>query len=239
MVALRFIIFAASLVFLFNIKAFAMDIYSKAPSKIEGWKISCSVDKGSITRKNGNWLFRTSKNKCKGGIFKQRAEINSLKAISARDKVKYNFQSIFSMNGGKYEYEQFDIFQIHDGRDGCAPPLKVTVQGDGKLILRADYKTGSGEKCERNVLRSSGLSKNWIDLDGTEYKLNIILDFDGKSGFGVQVFLNDKLEVSGKYAPPKGKGYFQSKYFYFKHGVYSRNMFKYELKSNISMNLIK
>ena len=39
-----------------------------------------------------------------------------------------------------------DIFKIHDGRDRCAPPLKVTVQGDGKLVLRSNYKTGSGEK---------------------------------------------------------------------------------------------
>ena len=239
MVASRFYIFAASLIFLVNVKAFAMDTYSKAPTKIDGWRISCSVDKGSITGKDNNWIFRTSKNKCKGGTFQQRSEINTKKAISPRLKAKYNFQSIFSMQGGKYEFEQFDIFQIHDGRDGCAPPLKVTVQGDGKLVLRSDYQTGSGEKCERDIMQSSGQSKNWIDRDGTEYKLNVVLYFDGKSGFDVQVFLNENLEVSGKYTPPKGKGYTQSKYFYFKHGVYSRNMFKYELKSTISMNLVQ
>ena len=77
-----------------------------------------------------------------------------------------------------------------------------------------------------------------IVRDGTDYKLNVILDFDGKSGFNVEVFLDGMLEVSGKYIPPKGKA-IPSKYFYFKHGVYSRNIFDYELKSDISLKLIR
>ena len=93
MVASRFYIFAASLIVLVNAKAFAMDTFSKAPTKIDDWRISCSVDKGSITGKDNNWIFRTSKNKCKGGTFQQRAEIYTKKAISPRLKAKYNFQS--------------------------------------------------------------------------------------------------------------------------------------------------
>lgn len=88
-------------------------------------------------------------------------------------------------------------------------------------------------------MQSSGFGKTSIKRDGTPYKLNVILNFDGKSGFDVDVYLDDQLEVSGKYVPPKGGGYVTSKYFYFKHGVYSMNMFDYEMKSTISMKLIK
>ena len=41
--------------------------------------------------------------------------------------------------------------------------------------------------------------------------------------------------ISGRYSPPKGKGYYKSKYFYFKHGNYSRYIFDYTIKSKIKM----
>jgi hypothetical protein len=48
------------------------------------WIASCSVDYGSITKSNGEYTFRTSKNKCykKGttqvtGTFRQRAEVST------------------------------------------------------------------------------------------------------------------------------------------------------------------
>lgn len=215
----------------------AKDKYFGAPSKISVWKISCSVDRGSITGGGSNWVFKTSKNRCTGGIFKQRAEITSNSALSISTKAKYNFQSIFTMKSSSNE--KFDIFQIHDARDGCSPPLKVNVQSSGKIRLYSDYKTGPGERCERDVIQTTGLGKTSVKRDGTEYKLNVIVDFDGKSGFDVEVYIDDVLEVSGKYFPPEGSGYISSKFFYFKHGVYSRNMFDYELKSKISMHLVK
>lgn len=88
-----------------------MDKYFGAPSNISDWKISCSVDKGSITGSGSNWVFKTSKNRCKGGGYKQRAEINTRKALSISTKAKYDFQSIFSMKSEKYDYEKFDIFK--------------------------------------------------------------------------------------------------------------------------------
>ena len=41
--------------------------------------------------------------------------------------------------------------------------------------------------------------------------------------------------ISGRYSPPKGKEYYKSKYFYFKHGNYSRYNFDYTIKSKIKM----
>ena len=55
--------------------------------------------------------------------------------------------------------EKFDIFQIHDGRDGCAPPLKVNIQPNGVLRLYADYKTGPGEQCVKDVIKSTGIDR--------------------------------------------------------------------------------
>ena len=41
--------------------------------------------------------------------------------------------------------------------------------------------------------------------------------------------------ISGRYSPPKGKEYYKSKYFDFKHGNYSRYNFDYTIKSKIKM----
>ena len=240
------IFYTIFIIFVFAYNSYAKNTYFGAPSKITDWVISCSVDKGSIIENHPIYTFKTSKNLCykgvnKGGIYNQRAEINTRNALTISTKAKYNFQSIFSIKdlSKNFYKEKFDIFQIHDSRDGCAPPLKVNIQSNGLLRLYADYKTGPGEQCVRDVIKSSGFGKTQIKRDGTEYKLNVLLNFDGKSGFNVDVYLDDKLEVSGKYTPPTGNKYVSSKYFYFKHGVYSQNMFDYEMKSKISMKKVK
>ena len=235
------IIYLVIIIFIFGSNAFAKQKYFGAPNKITDWRISCSVDKGSIVGNYPNYIFKTSKNNCKGGVYNQRAEINTRKALSLSTKAKYDFQTIFTFqdNSNNFFTEKFDIFQIHDGRYGCAPPLKVNIQSNGLLRLYADYKTGPGEQCDRDVIKSSGLGKTQIKRDGTEYKLNVWLNFDGKSGFEVDVYLDGKIELSGKYTPPNGNQYVASKYFYFKHGVYSANKFDYVLKSKISMNKVK
>ena len=232
------IIYSIIIIIIFGSNAYAMDKYFGAPNKITDWRISCSVDKGSIVDNYPNYIFKTSKNRCSGGTYNQRAEITTRKAITLKTKAKYNFQSIFSIIDSSQGFEEkFDIFQIHDGRDGCAPPLKVNIQPNGVLRLYADYKTGPGEQCEKDVI-SSEIGETLIIRDGTQYKLNVLLNFDGKAGFDVDVYINDKLEVSGKYEPPVGKKYKYSKHYYFKHGVYSKYMFDYEMKSKISMKKV-
>ena len=220
-------------------------LYFGAPNKIIDWKISCKrVDPGSIEKEKNNWTFKTSKNYCVGGDWKQRAEIISYYALSPKVKAKYNFESYFSMKSShwwpNYNYhEKFDIFQIHDGRNGCAPPLKVNIQKDGKIKLRGDYKKGPGEQCIYDIIKSTGRGKTTIKRDGTEYKLNVLLDFDGNGGFKVKVYINDEHEVSGEYKFKEGKGYIKSRYFAFKHGVYSANIFPYVLNSVMKMERIK
>ena len=222
--------------------SFSMQEYWGKPKTISGWNISCSVDDGSITRKGNNWIFKTSKNRCEGGTFNQRAELSSPSALKLATKAKYEFQSIFRMeskeSSGLSNLEEFEIFQVHDGRLGCAPPLSVGFLKTGKVRLLGDYKIGTadGQNCDKKIMFDVG--DTVVKRDGTEYKLNVVLEFNGNSSFKVAVYINDRLEALGKYSPPIEKGYFKSKYYYFKHGVYSQNMFSYELNSKIQMRLV-
>ena len=201
------------------------------------WRVSCGVDKGAIQKKGKTHIFKTSTNHCIGGTFNQRAEIKSEK-VSRNHKGKYQFTSIIRMTNDKNE--KFDIFQMHDGRDGCAPPLKVTVLSNGRFKLEADYKTGKGESCVRDVFSQSRNSSVVFKRNGQPQQLDVSVDFLGKQRFSVQVFLDGKLAAQGDYSPPEGKGYITSKHFYFKHGVYSKRMFDYQMISqNMSVKRIK
>ena len=193
------------------------------------WQISCGVDKGSIQKSGKTRIFRTSANYCSGGVFNQRAEISSGR-VSSNHIGRYQFSSTLSMKARKNE--KFDIFQMHDGRDGCAPPLKVTVLPSGRVELRADYKTGPGESCIRDVFAQSKRSNVVFKRNGEPQQLDAVIDFLGEQNFSVQVYLDGILAAEGSYAPPKGQGFITSKFFYFKHGVYSRRMFEYELISD-------
>ena len=228
------------IIFVFSSNAYAMEKYFGAPNQITDWVISCTVDKGSIVDNYPNYIFKTSKNKCSGDkTYKQRAEINTDKALSLSTKVAYDFQSDFTFEGDTDQ--KFDIFQMHDGRDSCAPPLKVEVQKGGEIRLigdyrlKYDYKEGDKEQCERDIIKSKVINDIKIKKNGKRNKLNVILILNGNSNFDVGVFINNKFAISGRYSPPKGKGYYKSKYFYFKHGNYSRYIFDYTIKSKIKM----
>jgi hypothetical protein len=191
------------------------------------WKVSCGADPGSIVQKGRTWTFRTSKNHCPGGVWNQRAEL-STDRVSPRHKGAYLFRSTVAMNAGTNE--RFDIFQIHDGRHGCAPPLKVDVLPNGQIDLISDLKTGAGESCVRGALGRSARG-NIIRRDGTPHLLEVIIDFNGRGGFNAFVKVDGKLQVSGTYDPPSDARFFKSEFFYFKHGVYSQRIFPYVLTS--------
>lgn len=194
---------------------------------LNDWNISCGVDKGAIVKKGRTWTFRTSSNQCTGGVFNQRAEI-STDRVKPTLKGAYLFRSYVTMT--TRSNEKYDIFQIHDGRDGCAPPLKVTVLSSGRILLASDFKTGPGESCVRGQL-TNRTSKDPIRRDGTEQLLEILVDFDGNSGFEVTIWVDGVFQINGSYRLPANKGYMESKKFYFKHGVYSYRVFQYELIS--------
>lgn len=203
---------------------------------LDRWKISCSVDKGAITKKRGVYTFKTSTNRCPGGTFNQRAEITSQK-VPPTTRGAFLFETTVAMTSRSSE--QFDIFQIHDGRNGCAPPLKVQVAPNGTIRLQSAVKLGPGENCKPED-RTTGRSDVKLRRDGTQQDLRVLIQFDGNGGFATNVWLDGRLAVTGNYAPPTIPGAFRSKHFYFKHGVYSKNMFDYQMiSSGIDVRKVK
>lgn len=195
-------------------------------SPLNKWSISCGADNGSIRYKRSEdvWTFKQSKNYCSGGFFKQRSELTS-DSVSPRLKKSYLFESNITFSS--QSNEPFSIFQLHDGRDGCAPPASILVNENGNIFITSDVKTGPGENCIRGTL--GNVSKDIVKRDGTEQNFRVLFDFDGQGGFVVSVWLDGKLQITDKYIPVK-EAYTSSKY-YFKHGVYSKNVFNYVMTS--------
>ena len=75
-------------------------LYFGAPNKIIDWKISCKrVDPGSIEKEKNNWTFKTSKNYCVGGDWKQRAEIISRNlTFSKKADIYYRLKRLIDKN---------------------------------------------------------------------------------------------------------------------------------------------
>ncbi|WP_298430484.1 hypothetical protein [uncultured Jannaschia sp.] len=124
---------------------------------------------------------------------------------------------------------EFSIFSIHDGRNGCAPPLQLFVREDGRMYIASDIKTGPGESCIRGTI--GGTSPARVKRDGTEQLLEVLVQFDGSGGFRSVVWLDGAVQIDGRYAPSQRPDAILSSRFYFKHGVYSKRVFTYTLRS--------
>ncbi|WP_158965526.1 hypothetical protein [Chachezhania sediminis] len=71
-----------------------------------------------------------------------------------------------------------------------------------------------------------------LPRDGSPHKLDVLIDFDGQGGgFDATVWLDGTVQLQGRYQPSARADAYPSKYFYFKHGVYSPQMFDYVLTS--------
>lgn len=200
------------------------------------WKVSCAVDKGSQTKSGNVLTFKTSKNRCKGGTFSQRSEIKS-NHISPKHKGTYEFRSTIAFKSSAFE--KFDIFQIHDSRSGCAPPLKLTVLKDASLTFISHYQTSDDKtaankkklKCDNVPSLTTKYSRQKLYKSGVAQDLIVRVAFNGDGGFKVSVFLDGKFQMEGAYTPSQAGDHYKSPHFYFKHGVYSKNMFDYTLTS--------
>jgi hypothetical protein len=203
---------------------------STEASPLQRWKVSCGADPGAIVKKGNTYTFKTSTNRCPGGSWKQRAEISTAHE-SPRLKGAYRFSTYVAVTSPSTQ--RFDIFQMHDGRLGCAPPLKLEVMSSGHLTFDADYKIGTepGNNCVKAQSMLGQKSKKRIRRDGTEYKLEVIIDFNGQGGFRVWAYLDGTPQINASYSPPRGQGYFESEKNYFKHGSYSQVMFPYTITS--------
>lgn len=198
-----------------------------------GWKISCGVDRGSIVRKSStSYVFKNSSNKCVSrGTYNQRAELSGL-YFSAQQSVSYQFSATVQMETPTSE--KFTVFQVHDGRGSCAPPLKIHWNPNNTLSFYSAYSLDKGaHDCVENVaLVKQRYTGPRLRRDGTAYKLQVIMNFDGDGGFSVDVYIDDKKSLSGNYTPPNDRRFFRSNRFFFKHGIYSKNQFPYQFTSS-------
>lgn len=198
-----------------------------------GWKISCGVDRGSIVRKSStSYVFKNSSNKCVSrGTYNQRAELSGL-YFSAQKSVSYQFAATVQMETATSE--KFTIFQVHDGRGSCAPPLKIHWNPNNTLSFYSSYSLDKGaHDCVENAaLVKQRYTGPRLRRDGTAYKLQVIMNFDGDGGFSADVYIDGKKSLSGNYTPPNDTRFFRSNRFYFKHGIYSKNQFPYQFISS-------
>lgn len=66
-----------------------------------------------------------------------------------------------------------------------------------------------------------------------------MIDFDGTGGFDMALWLDDVLQLSGRYQPSNRATFVPEKY-YFKHGVYGPRQFSYVLNSaGVSVRKVK
>ena len=139
--------------FTFSNDVFAREKYFGSPKKITDWTMQCSTkaNKEAVLDKYPTYIFRPVKNTC-GTSSTLRSQIKSRKAISTTITSSYNFQSIFSISDKSFYKERFDFFSIEDGRQRCAPPFVLSIESNGNLNIRGDYKIGRGEQCNRDVL---------------------------------------------------------------------------------------
>lgn len=203
------------------------------------WQVSCSVDSGAISFSKGEAIFTQSKNRCGSvGPMAQRAEIKT-KKIEITEPVQISFQTEF-----RYSTEQpnkFTIFQIHDGRNSCAPPFMVDVDGNGELDIKGGYQIEPWdgiseyvEKCVDTDLNKQRFAGDHIvSREGGTHRLKVIIDFDGEGNFHALVLLDQQLVLSGKYETDEQYQVYQQQYF--KHGNYSRNLYDYKLVSKYEL----
>lgn len=221
-----------------NLAAFAAlilvsSVGSGYANPLNRWEVSCGADAGAITRSGRTWTFTESANFCDGGLFAQRAEI-STDPISLSHKGAYLFKSTISITTSANN--RFSLWQVHDSRLGCAPPFQVYVEANGQLVATSDIKTGPGESCIRGTIGQP--SKKRIRRDGTKHDLQVLIEFDGEGSFKATLWLDGEVQIQGQY---KAQGdQYRSKHFYFKHGIYSREMFDFEMVSeNVSVKKVK
>ncbi|SIT12245.1 hypothetical protein SAMN05421759_1185 [Roseivivax lentus] len=221
---------------------------SSNPGQISGWKVSCGADRGALTKQGKTYIFRPSSNHCDGHTpwgWDQRTEIFSRK-YSRNLQGRYLFETTVSLTSPSSQ--KFDVFQMHDARKACAPPLKVEWGSDNRVALRSHYKVaGKGEDhCIQNELVTANYQrKQVLKRDGTKHLLQILLDLDGHGSFSVSVLVDGRPAIQGQYSPDLPAGVYKSvsgirmntpkidrsQKINFKHGVYAKNRFPFELRS--------
>jgi hypothetical protein len=225
---------------------FANNKFSLRNSHIKNWYISCDADDGAIKKKGNSFYFSESKNNCgkpSKHKWQQRSEIASGAESNFKGKISFKY-TLSLISSSK---EKFTFFQIHDGRESCAPPLKIDWTEMNSIRLESHYKIiGKGEEyCvpNWNMRNAKALYPIVLRRDGTKYDVELLLDFDGEGNFTVEIFVDDELALVSAYqrdatfASVKTEGgltvinpvFEKFDKLYFKQGSYSFRFFNYDL----------
>jgi len=141
------------------------------------------------------------------------------------------FDSTVSMRTGSRE--GFIFFQIHDGRNGCSPPMSLRWGENNTLSFDSDYTRDQGMNgcVENRELRNARYSGPRLRRDGTQYHFQAIVEFDGSGDFDVSAYIDGAVVITGHYQPSNDPEFVASPRFYLKHGVYSQFEWPYEMVS--------
>lgn len=192
------------------------------------WRISCGADPGAIMGAGTDWLFRPSSNHCRGGSFLQRSELRA-DDIPADRALRYALQAEVALTSASDQ--PFDLFQLHDGLGGCAPPLKLRWLADGSLAFDSARRRHDGGCVPDTALRESPSTCTGLRRDGTVHRIGLWFDFDGRGGFEVRVALDGRDCLSGAFTQGDPADFDQSPRFFLKHGVYARHAFDFTLRT--------
>lgn len=181
------------------------------------WETSCGADRGAIEREGDTYVFRNSTNYC-GELPPQRTEINTSE-IPVTEPVTYLIETTVSFQGGSQD--AFNMFQVHDGRRGCAPPLSIRWNDDNSIWFSSDYTRDQGEAgcVDNRALMDARYYGPTLLRDGTRYKLQVLLAFDGSGSFDVTVYVDGTSAITGRYQPLTDPSFVTWDNFYLKHGV--------------------
>lgn len=111
--------------------------------------------------------------------------------------------------------------------------MSLRWKKDNTLAFDSDYTRNQGMAgCVENPsLRNATYTGPILRRDGTPYNLKVLLEFDGKGAFNVSVSIDSTSVLSGRYSPSSDSSLVASRRFYIKHGVYSQNIWTYEMRS--------
>lgn len=193
-----------------------------------------------MTYKDGGYNFQTSKNNCHS-MYKQRNELTTPE-MPISTKGFFVFETDFSMKSERPS--EFVIFQMHDATaHGCAPPLIIKAMPFGtytKFDNTSNYgkvKFLSKAVCTPSDFTNLLLKDDFnageaqMKFDGTPIKLRAEVALDGTGDYELSFYVDNQLVIEGSYTAAHKMGFTRSKSYYFKHGAYSKNLFKYTART--------
>ena len=197
------------------------------------WEPTCAgFGSGMLEWSRKLTTFRASQKHCSNASSRQHNRLRTAPFPASR-AVTYMFESNISFQSTSRQ--SFVLFQVHAGRatGDCAPPMSLRWQGNNTFSFDSDYNSrAETDRCvENRQMRNARYSGPRLRRDGTEYKLQVRLDFDGKGGFRARVLVDGAAVLEGTFGRPANLPFAVPREFRFNHGVFSNRVWPFEMQS--------